>query len=252
MIHKEKLINSKQGNSTYNKTNLQFGFYSSLAFLILTLVSFGLAMMAIPPAGPYCTENCMSYPYENLLSHFPIDYIWMYFACFQLCAFLVFTIAIHFNTPKERKIFSSIGVSFAIISTIILLITYFVQFSVVPISVMHGQTEGISLLTQYNGNGIFIALEELGFIMMSIAFLSLSAIFFKKNLLEKTIRWILIVPFVATILFYILYSIIYGFNVDYRFEVAAIAINWLVAIVASVLISIFYKRELKKYRKNKI
>ena len=36
---------------------------------------------------------------------------------------------------------------------------------------MNGETDGIALLTQYNGHGIFIAMEELGYITMSISFL---------------------------------------------------------------------------------
>lgn len=34
---------------------------------------------------------------------------------------------------------------------------------------MHGETEGITLLTQYNAHGIFIALEELGYLLMSLS-----------------------------------------------------------------------------------
>lgn len=249
MTNKKKtIIDPKQENSvSSNKLNLKMGFYSSLALLILTLISFAFALMAIPPVGPYCPENCIEYPYENLLDHYrSVDYNWIYFTCFQICAFLVFIIANHFNTPNERKLFSSISISFATISATVLLVTYFIQFSVVPISVMNGQTEGILLLTQYNGNGIFIALEELGYILMSIAFLSLSAIFFRKNKLERFIKWVLITPFVVSVIFFILYNIIYGFDVDYRFEVATITINWLMTIIVAILISIYYKRELKK------
>jgi hypothetical protein len=34
---------------------------------------------------------------------------------------------------------------------------------------MHGETEGITLLTQYNAHGIFIVLEELGYLLMSLS-----------------------------------------------------------------------------------
>ncbi len=32
------------------------------------------------------------------------------------------------------------------------------------------ETEGIPLMTQYNEHGIFIAMAELGFVLMSVAF----------------------------------------------------------------------------------
>jgi hypothetical protein len=60
------------------------------------------------------------------------------------------------------RIRGQIGLSFALIAAGVLLSIYFVQFSVVPVSLMNGQTEGIALLTQYNPYGVFIVLEELG------------------------------------------------------------------------------------------
>ena len=227
---------------------MKVGFYSSGALVILTIITFGFAMIAIPPAGPNCPSNCMDYPYPDILSYFPRDYYWMYLAVFQLCSFLIFIIANHFVAPVERKIYSFISVAFALIATTILLVDYFIQFSVVPISVMKGQTEGIALLTQYNGHGIFIVLEELGFIMMSISFLFLSPIFSMKSRLEKAIRWILIMPFVVNVFAFVFYSISFGLDRDYRFEVAAITINWVVTILVGILIGIFFKREMNNIK----
>lgn len=227
---------------------MKVGLYSSGALIILTIITFGFAMIAIPPAGPNCPGNCMDYPYPDILSYFPRDYYWMYLAVFQLCAFLIFIIANHFVAPVERKIYSFISVAFALIATTVLLVDYFIQFSVVPISVMKGQTEGIALLTQYNGHGIFIVLEELGFIMMSISFIFLSPIFSMKSRLEKAIRWILIMPFVVNVFAFVFYSISFGLDRDYRFEVAAITINWVVTILVGILIGIFFKREMSNIK----
>ena len=116
-------------------------------------------MTAIPPAGPYCPGDCMSYPYSDILSYYPRDYYWMYLAIFQLFGYLIFIVSNHFITRIEKKLFSFLSVAFALVTTIVLLIAYFVQFSVVPMSMMKGETEGIALLTQYNGHGIFIAME---------------------------------------------------------------------------------------------
>jgi hypothetical protein len=56
----------------------------------------------------------------------------------------------------------------------VLLGGYFVQFSMVPVSLMNGQSEGIALLTQYNPYGVFIVLEELGYLLMSLSFVFLA------------------------------------------------------------------------------
>ena len=159
---------------------------------------------------------------------------------------IIFFISIHYIAPIEKKLFSFVSVAFALITASVLLIAYFVQFSVVPVSVMNGETDGIALITQYNGHGIFIAMEDLGYITMSISFLFLAFIFSMKNRLEKTIRIILFMSFVITFLSFVFYSFKFGIDRSYRFEVAAISINWIVTITAGILICIFLKRRLKK------
>lgn len=227
------------------KITLKFGLYSSLSLTLLTIITWGVAMTAIPPAGPYCPGDCMSYPYSDILSYYPRDYYWMYLAIFQLFGYLIFIVSNHFITGIEKKLFSFLSVSFALVTTIVLLIAYFVQFSVVPMSMMKGETEGIALLTQYNGHGIFIAMEDLGYITMSISFLFLSFIFSFKNRLERTIRLILISAFLLTVLSFVFYTIKFGIDRSYRFEVATITINWLTTITIGILVSIFIKNRLK-------
>ncbi len=236
-------------NSEIDQNNLlRFGFYASLFLIILTVITFGFALLAIPPTGPYCPGNCMSYPFSDLLAYYPRDYYWMYIAIFQLFAYLIFIVSNHFNAPLEKKLYSFISMTFALISTTVLLIAYFTQFSVVPISLMKGESEGIALLTQYNGHGLFIALEELGYITMSISFLFLTPIFSAKNTIEKSIRIILIAQFALTIISFLAYSIKFGLDRDYRFEVATITINWLVTITIGILICVYIKQKMKIYK----
>ena len=228
-----------------NRTTAKVGLYSSLALAVLTLITFFLGMMAVPPAGPYCLGNCMDYPFSDLLRNYPRDYFWMYFAIFQLFAFIVFIVSNHYNASQEKRIFSFISISFGLIAATVLLITYFTQFAIVPISMMKEETEGIALITQYNGHGIFVAMEELGYILMSLALFFLVHVFTKSSRLERAIRLILIIQLVLMVLSFILYSIKFGIDRSYRFEVAAISICWLSLIVLGILLSIYYNR-LKK------
>ena len=220
----------------------RFGLYASVALSILTLITFGLGMMAVPPAGPFCPGDCMTYPFPDLLDYYPRDYYWMYLAVFQVFSYTIFMVANHYMARGTRKIHSFSAFAFALISAIVLLSAYFIQFTVVPISVMKGETEGIALLTQYNGHGIFIALEELGYICMSISFLFLAFVFSKHNRLERTIRFILFMPSVITLLSFIYLSLRFGLERSYRFEVAAISINWLVTISIGILTAIYIKK----------
>ncbi len=227
------------------KSILRFGFYSALFLAMLTAITFGFAMMAIPPSGPYCAGDCMTYPFPDILSYYPRDYYWMYCAIFQLFAFLVFIVSNHFIAPAEKKLYSFISMAFALISTTVLLIAYFTQFTVVPVSVMKGESEGIALITQYNGHGLFIALEELGYITMSISFLFLAPVFSPGSRIEKSIRAILIIQFVLTVFSFIAYAMRFGLEREYRFEVAAITVNWLTAISIGILISVLIRGKVK-------
>ena len=223
-------------------STIKVGLYSSIALTILTIVTFGFAMIAVPPAGPNCPGDCMEYPFSDLLNYYPRDYIWMYLAIFQLFTFTIFVVSLHYLASNEKKIFSSLGVAFALISVTVLLADYFMQFAVIPISMMKGETEGIALLSQYNGRGIFIALEELGYITMSIALFFLAPVFPSTNRLNRSIRWILFLPIFLNILSFAFYSIKFGIDRNYRFEVASITIDWLFLITAGILISIYFKR----------
>ena len=80
------------------------------------------------------------------------------------------------------------GVSFAAMSALVLSADYFIQVSVIQPSLLSGETEGIALLTQFNPHGIFIVLEEMGFLLMSISFVALIPVFSGTNALEKAIK----------------------------------------------------------------
>jgi hypothetical protein len=224
---------------------LWVGFYAALFTAVITLVTFGFAINAVPTSGANCMADCFNYPYLDTISQFPKDYIWMPLAILMILAYLVLMVSIQAYASRDRIIFGQIGLSFAIMAALILLGDYFVQFSVIPVSLMHGETEGITMLTQYNSHGPFIVLEELGYLMMTLSFLFIAPVFAGKNRLEGTIRWILVLSFVLTMVSLTLISINHGLNRQDRFEVIIISIDWLVLVINGILWSVFFKKQLK-------
>ncbi|MGB8490072.1 MAG: hypothetical protein WCE64_03360 [Bacteroidales bacterium] len=220
----------------------RMGFSSSISLAVITLITFGLAFTAVPKSGPLCTANCIEYPYLDSLPFYPGDYYWMYLAILQLVIWLIFMISLHYFSIDKKKIFSFISISFALISSVILFVDYFIQFSVVPVSLMKGETDGIALLTQYNDHGIFIALEELGYLMMSISFLFMAFALSGDSLPERSLRWIFIAPFILSIISLIYFSIKFGIDRSYRFEITIISINWLAMVAGSILAGVLFKR----------
>lgn len=227
------------------RTSNKVGFYSSVLTALLTLVTFGFAITAIPISGTNCLENCIDYPYLNTVSQFPKDYLWMIPAIILLLAYTIWMVSIHHYAAPQKKIFSHIGLIFALMATLILIGDYFVQFSVVPVSLMNGETEGITLLTQYNPHGLFIVFEELGYLLMSTSFLFTAAVFPAKNRLEGTVRWVFVVGFVLALAALAVFSAMYGLDRKDRFEVTIISIDWLVLLINGVLVGLLFRKQLK-------
>jgi hypothetical protein len=240
--------NPVAGTESSTTTSNRVGLYSAILTAVITVVTFSLAIIAVPNSGAGCTEDCFEYPYVNTLSQFPRDYLWMPFAMLLVVVYVILMVSIHTYAAQHKKIYSQIGLSFALIAAGILLSNYFVQFSVVPISLMNQETNGIALLTQYNPHGIFIVLEELGYLLMSLSFLFLAPLFANKGHLESVVRWVFVAGFVLTMVFLTVISINHGLDRMDRFEVAVIAIDWLVLVINGVLLSLVFRREMKVNR----
>ena len=234
------------GTSVSRRASIQVGIYSSVLTVLLTIITFGFAITAIPISGANCREGCIEYPYLNTIAQFPKDYLWMIPAIVLMLNYLIWMISIHAYAAPSQKIFGQIGLSFAIMSALILISDYFIQFSVVPVSLMNGETEGITLLTQYNAHGIFIVLEELGYLLMSLSFVFIAPVFSNNNRLENSVRWVFLIGFVLAFVALAIFSAIYGLDRQDRFEVAIISIDWLVLIVNGILLSRVFKKQLRE------
>ena len=219
-----------------NKT----GFVSSILLAILTASTFIIAILTPPISGPFSTGAAITYPYADIISRFPRDYYWMYPAMLLVLVFVVYVICVGQDARKEQKVFSAAALSFACISSGIIFVDYFVQVSVLQPSLINGEYEAIALFTQYNPHGLFIALEEAGYLLMSIAILFLTPIFAGPGRIRTALRWTSLLNFIFSILSLIIISIIYGISREYRFEVAVISFNFIALILVGLLSAILY------------
>ena len=220
------------------------GFYAALLTTLLTLVSFSIAIATPPLSGPFCTGGCFTYPYSDIASRFPRDYYWMYPAMILNLFYYILMVAIHYFAPTDKKIFSHIGVSLALLSMATFNIDYFLQVSVIQPSLLLGETGGIAILSQFNAHGVFIVLEEIAFIMMSLSMLFMAPVFAGQTRAEKAVRWIFVGNFLLTAASFALFSVFYGIFREYRFEVAAFSINWLALLASGISLSIIFRRAL--------
>jgi hypothetical protein len=223
-------------------TQTRIGFYSAVLTTIFTTTALGLALFAVPISGANCPADCVAYPYLDTASQYPRDFLWMPVAMLAIFSYLVLSVSIHRVTGETRKIFSQVGLVLAAIAATVLLADYYVQFAVVPASLRNAETDGLALLIQYNPHGLFIALEELGYLMMSLSFLFVGAAVPRASRLESAIRWIFLGGFSLTVMALIVVSISYGMERLDRFEVAIISIDWLVLIVNGALLGKLFRR----------
>ena len=233
----------KVSESSTSNSNL-VGFYSAVLTAVATIVTFGLAITAVPISGANCPAECVDYPYLDTVSQYPKDFLWMLPAMLLVLGYVTLTVSIHFYAERQKRIFSQVGLTFSMIAAAILLSDYYLQFSIVPVSLMNAETEGLAMLIQYNPHGVFLVLEELGYLMMSLSFLFVAIALSNTSRLESVIRWIFMIGFVLVIISLAVISITYGLERLDRFEIFVISIDWLTLIVNGILLSIVFRRRL--------
>jgi hypothetical protein len=225
------------------KSTIRIGFLTSILLAIVTAASMGIGITTPPRSGPFCTlETCITYPYIDAAQFVPRDYFWMYPTLLMALLFVVLMVCLHRYASPDKQVFSSIALSLAIVSAAILIINYFIQLAVMQPSFLKDEVEGLSLFSQYNPHGIFIALEDIGYLLMGVSLLFVTPVFIGQQKLGKTIRLIFIISGILTIGALILPSILYGSDLEYRYEVASLTINWLTLITGGVMLSIYFKR----------
>jgi hypothetical protein len=216
--------------------DLRFGFWISLATAALTVVTFALAMTALPDDVPYPFTS------QTTIDQWPGDYLWMYPAMVLMVLFVGFSAAIHRYAATVRSVYSLLGLCVAVIASAVLLITYYIQVTVMQPSIEKGQLDGWAILTMYNPNGVFLALEELGYLLMSVAFLLLGAVFVQPTRLERSIRWLFISSFIASIGSLVAVFAVQGIDRGATFEIIVISIVWLTLIIGGILTALVFRR----------
>jgi len=146
---------------------------------------------------------------------------------------------IHAYAAEPKQIYSRIGLSFALVYAVVILVDYYLQLTVVVPSLQAGETEGLSLFTQYDPHGLFIALESLGYTMLTIALLFAAPVF-AGGRVERAIRGLFVLSFVLAVATFVGLAVV-GHDLV-AFEVTVLMINWSVLITSGVLLSVVFRR----------
>jgi hypothetical protein len=97
----------------------------------------------------------------------------------------------------------------------------------------------------YNPNGLFIALEEIGYLLMSLSFLFAASMVTGSERRARAIRWVFSAGFVIPLVGLIALSAAYGLDRQDRFEVVVLSTDWLVLIISGVLVALHLRDQLR-------
>ncbi|EEW51274.1 hypothetical protein HMPREF0290_0113 [Corynebacterium efficiens YS-314] len=227
---------SDNTSSSASHTTARIGVIMAVALTVLTAVTFILALTALPNKVPYPFNQ------DVIVEQWPGDYLWMPPAMLLMVVFVGVLAALHEQAGPDRRIYSLIALGMGIPAATVLVINYYLQFTVMPISLEKDQLDGWALFTQYNPQGIFIALEELGYMLMSLVLLAVAPVVTGPGRVAKTLRVLLALQFVVMVLSLMLISALLGRERGDIFEITVITLVWVVLLIAGPLLAIWFRR----------
>ncbi len=233
---------SHPGVDAANTAAGRFVFWVPVLVATSAAVALALAVTTPPRSGPWCQAACISYPYTDAAAFVPRDFLWMYPATVMALLFIALVACISYLASADARLYGQVGLAVAVVSATALVLAYSLQLAVVQPSLLAGETGGVSLISQYNPHGVFIALETVGYFTMGVAF------FFAASALDKGTRPLRAARFVYRLCAalavgsLIVLAALYGRNLDYRYEVAALVIDCVALIVSGVLLSLAWRR----------
>jgi len=217
----------------------RLGFWTAIVTIVVVAVFAVVAIPTPPRSGPFCASACVAYPYVDVAQFIPGDYLWLLPGILLAPTFVVLMACIHAYAPEPKKIYSRIGLSFALIYAVVILVDYYLQLTVVVPSLQAGETEGLSLFTQYDPHGLFIALESLSYTMLTLALLFAAPVF-AGGRVERAIRGLFVLSFVLAVAAFVGLAVL-GHDLI-AFEVTVLMVIWIVLIASGLLLGIVFVR----------
>lgn len=221
-----------------------FGFWTALGTATMTLVSFAIAIFTPPVSGTFCQDGCVTYPYLEIGARFPRDYVWMFPAIVATLLFVALLVGLHARASAANKLVAMCAVVLGAMAAVLLAGDYFVQLAVVQPSVLAGESDGVSMLTQYNPHGLFIALEELGYLLMSASLACAGSTLPRATKLERAVRRVFAAGFAVNTVALVWFVLRLGHARGYLLEVVVVSVDWLTLIIGASTLALMFRQDL--------
>ena len=147
-------------------------------------------------------------------------------------SFLVLMACVHSYAPEDRKVFSLVGLSFAVIYATLISVNYFIQLTFVNQHIFD-----VSIFEMTNPQSMMWVIEVLGYFFMGLATL-FAALVFNSKRIESLIKWL----FVANGILGILTPIGYALNLPIQVLLGGLIIWDILMPISTALLACFFRR----------
>jgi len=208
---------------------------------VLAASAAWFAALVLPGAparsGPNCTSgDCVTYPYTDAAAFVPNDFLWMVPAFLLGPLLVVLLICLLHGVTGARRPPARTAVALATASASVLCVDYYVQFTTVQASLVRGETGGgLSLLSQYNPHGVFIALEDVGYLSMLVAFVFAARALDGRPGPARILRQVLAVTGTIGAVAFVLLIALLGRDLEYWFEITGLCLVWAACLPVGAL-----------------
>jgi hypothetical protein len=193
----------------------RLGFWSAVltgVFTILFLVGFIVVTMGLLPP--------------------PWDIVLAIGASLLLApSFVVMMVSVHYAAPDQKKIWSHIGIAFAILYAALISIVYVTWLFVVEPHVLRGQANQVALLIFAPGSFMQMV-DGLGYTFMGVALFFAAPVFAGKRL-DTWIRWLCLLSGPGAVLVFL----------SYVFYIIPLGVpEWIITPVLAILLAVYFRR----------
>jgi hypothetical protein len=223
----------------------RLGFPVALFLAVMAAVGFGLGILTQPRSGPWCTVNCTAYPYGDAGRFFPRDYWWMLPGITLAPLLMTLSACVHFTIPPARRLWSMLAVCCATAATVLIAVDYLAQVLVVQPSLVQHEADGVAILTQYNPHGLFILLEDLGYLLLAKTMLLVAMAMPSSIKPATSLRWTLGVVACLSFVAFLVFAVRFGTTMALPFELAVITIVWIGLVPAGILSALWFRRAVR-------
>ncbi len=220
----------------------RFAAWAAAVTAVAATLALGIGVFTPPRGGVLCTTGCIGYPYTGAAPYVAGDSIWIYPAIVMVLGLVTVAASLHELALPAGRLPGLMALAFATLAASLLVGDYAVHLMVVMPSLAKGEGADVTVLSMYNPRGVFIGLENVGYFVMGLAFLAIAEAVPRGARLESAIRLVFLAAGVLAVGGLAVFLAVFGADLDVRYEVAAISVDYLALIIGGGLLAVLFRR----------